>query len=604
VNIPIFGKENPFAKFFRFGRLNDEHTHETAEAFENSKGFSQEEIEFGRYPYSEYDSNGYYGMASINIQFEQFFRQKYDRIFKYREMSYYPDINDAIDIICDEAMCEDSDGRIMTLNIKEELPEYIEEQLRDYWDYLINEVFVVNDTAWDMFRRWLIDSEIYLELILNDEGDTIIDFKMLPPQTMSPVYINSQVSGYVQNTQLTYGGANMGVGVVSTNDGSQSQQYAAGSGDTDGGHDAGLPDEVRFDKDQIVYVPYQKTGRNPLDVTGFLEASIRVYNQLKYLEDAVVVYRIVRAPERRIWNIAVGRMPKGKAEQYIRGIVQRYRKKIHYDSSTGAMDSSQNFQAMTEDFWFARNENGEGTTVETLAGGQNLGEMADVYFFEKKLHQTLKLPSSRWGGNGDEASSSYTTGKSGEIAREEIKFSRFVERLQKKFTKLFMDSFLTLLRLQGFDDTYIDESLYHIKYTQSNLWRQYKELELLESRFGILGAIETYIYKPQENENAPFSMEFVLKNWFLMSEEEYEENDKLVTREKEAAKMAGLDAGFGGEEEGGDEFGAGGGGEFGGGEEGFGGEAGGGEEFGGEAGGGEEFGAETGGEEGSFDAEV
>jgi len=599
VNIPIFGKENPFAKFFRFGRLNDEHTQEDVESFENSRGYSQEEIEFGRYPYTEYDNNGYYGMASINIQFEQYFRQKYERIFKYREMSYYPDISDAIDIICDEAMCEDTDGRIMTLNIKEELPEYIEEQLRDYWDYLINEVFVVNDTSWDMFRRWMIDGEIYLELILNDEGDTIIDFKMLPTQTMTPVYINSQISGYVQNTQLYYAGA-VGVGAVSTNDGSQNQQYTANDSIDPGNvHSNDMPDEIKFDKDQIVYVPYQKTGRNPLDVTGFLEASIRVYNQLKYLEDAVVVYRIVRAPERRIWNIAVGRMPKGKAEQYIRGIVQRYRKKIHYDSSTGAMDSSQNFQAMTEDFWFARDENGEGTSVETLAGGQNLGEMADVYFFERKLHQTLKLPSSRWGASGDEASSSYTTGKSGEIAREEIKFSRFVERLQKKFTKLFMDSFLTLLRLQGFDDTYIDESLYHIKYTQSNLWRQYKELELLESRFGILGAIETYIYKPQENENAPFSMEFVLKNWFLMSEEEYEENDKLVTREKEAAKMAGLDAGFDNEGgEGGDEFGAEGGDEFG--------AEGGGDEFGAEGGegGGEEFGAETGGEEASFDSEA
>ncbi len=599
MNIPIFGKENPFAKFFRFGRLNDEHTQEDVESFENSRGYSQEEIEFGRYPYTEYDNNGYYGMASINIQFEQYFRQKYERIFKYREMSYYPDISDAIDIICDEAMCEDTDGRIMTLNIKEELPEYIEEQLRDYWDYLINEVFVVNDTSWDMFRRWMIDGEIYLELILNDEGDTIIDFKMLPTQTMTPVYINSQISGYVQNTQLYYAGA-VGVGAVSTNDGSQNQQYTANDSIDPGNvHSNDMPDEIKFDKDQIVYVPYQKTGRNPLDVTGFLEASIRVYNQLKYLEDAVVVYRIVRAPERRIWNIAVGRMPKGKAEQYIRGIVQRYRKKIHYDSSTGAMDSSQNFQAMTEDFWFARDENGEGTSVETLAGGQNLGEMADVYFFERKLHQTLKLPSSRWGTSGDEASSSYTTGKSGEIAREEIKFSRFVERLQKKFTKLFMDSFLTLLRLQGFDDTYIDESLYHIKYTQSNLWRQYKELELLESRFGILGAIETYIYKPQENENAPFSMEFVLKNWFLMSEEEYEENDKLVTREKEAAKMAGLDAGFDNEGgEGGDEFGAEGGDEFG--------AEGGGDEFGAEGGegGGEEFGAETGGEEASFDSEA
>jgi len=599
MNIPIFGGDNPFAKYFRFGRLTDSNTKDNIEERKNSQGFSQEELDFGFASYWNYGvgspDNAGYGMSSISIQFDQYFRAKAQRIFKYREMSYYPDINDGLDMICDEAMVENSFGDYIELTLSEEVPEHIEEQLRDYWDYLINEVFVLNETGWDLFRRWLVDGELYVELVLDDDGEDIISFKVLPPQTMTPVYVDTEIIGYVQTPSYAYG----------VNDGGASGNVDnAGYGDNGSGYNDdtsnesnGENDEVRFDKDQVVYVNYGETGRNKLDVRGFLESNIRIYNQLKYLEDAVVVYRIVRAPERRIWNVGVGKMPKGKAEQYIQGLIQRYRKNVYYDPSTGAMDSSRNFQAMTEDFWFAKDENGEGTSVDTLAGGQNLGEMSDVYYFEKKLHQNMKIPKNRWGGSNDDVSDVYTSGKSGEITREEIKFSRFVNRLQKRFSIMFMDAYLTLLRLNGFDDTYISDTLFKIQFTQSNLWKQYKELEILEARFGILGAIETYIYKPEENDNGPFSMEFVLRNWFLMSDEEYDANKEALSKEKEAARLAMQDVGFeeGGEGEGEDEFGGeAGGDEFGGGDMG-------GDEFGGEEGG-DEFGAAE-GDTGEFDAE-
>lgn len=600
MNIPIFGKGNPFAKFFRFGRIADSNVKDDVEKVNNSQGYSQEQLDFGFASY--YNIGGAagtnYGLSSISIQFEQYFRQKANRIFKYREMSYYPDINDGLDMICDEAMVENSEGDYVKLKFEEEVPEHIEDELREYWDYLVNEVFCFNETGWDLFRRWLIDGELYLEMILDDDGEMIIDFKVLPPHTMTPVYQDSEIIGYVQTPHFMYGAGDAGSIDKQDNSGNDS-----GYNDNTYSDDSSSLEhnEVRFDKEQVVYINYGQTGRNNLDVRGFLESNVRIYNQLKYLEDAVVVYRIVRAPERRIWNVGVGRMPKGKAEQYIRGLIQRYRKNIYYDPSTGAMDSSRNFQAMTEDFWFAKDENGEGTTVDTLEGGQNLGEMSDVYYFERKLHQNMKIPRNRWGGGSDDATDVYTSGKSGEITREEIKFSRFVNRLQKRFGAIIMDAFLTLLRLQKFDDRYIDDTIFRVEFTQSNLWKQYKELELLEARFGILGAIETYIYKPEENDNAPFSMEFVLKNWFLMSDEEYKENKELLDKEKEAARIAREAMGFG-PEEGEEEFGAGveGGEEFGG--ELGGAEAGGefGGEFGGEPEGGEEFGA-AGGETGEFD---
>ena len=585
MNIPIFGGSNPFAKFFRFGRIADDNTVDDIEKNKNSQGFSQEQIDFGSASYWNYgvgspQGGGEGGYSSISVQFDQYFKMKAHRIFKYREMSYYPDINDGLDMICDEAMVEDSNGDYVTLYLKEEVPEHVEDQLKDYWEYLVTEVFSLNDTGWELFRRWLIDGELYLELILDDDGNNVIDFKVLPPHTMTPLYEDSEIIGFAQTPFSTYGATDSGA--MGSQDASSEQTNAGsqGSSSSNDGMNGDESEEIRFDKDQVVYVNYGMTGRNKLDVRGFLESNIRIYNQLKYLEDAVVVYRIVRAPERRIWNVGVGRMPKGKAEQYIRGLIQRYRKNITYDPSTGAMDSSKNFQAMTEDFWFAKDENGEGTSVDTLAGGQNLGEMDDIFYFERKLHQNMKIPSNRWGTSQDEAANIYDSGKGGSITREEIKFSRFVNRLQKRFSSLLMESFLTLLRIQNFDDKYIDESLYRVQFTQSNLWKQYKELELLEARFGILGAIETYIYKPEENENGPFSMEFVLKNWFLMTPEEYEDNEELLNKEKEADRLARQDIGFGAEE---------------GGEETFGGE---------EEGGEETFGPEMGGEEGGFGAEV
>lgn len=547
MDLPIIKMINPFAKFFRNSRLSDDKHKDDVQKIRNAQGYSQEELDMGMrsymgYNYSSFDNVNGYGINSIAIQFEQYFKKKFERIYKYREMSYYPDINDALDMICDESICEDAEGDIISLNIKEELPEYIEDELKKYWDYLIHDVFSFNDTGWELFKRWLVDSELYIELVLNEEGDNIVDFKILPPQTVTPVYSNAKVVGYVQ-TADTFAG---------TNDKGSISKEDVGNGYSP---DQPITDDVKFDRDQVVYSNYGETGRTKLDVRGFLDSSIRLYNQLKNLEDAVVVYRIVRAPERRIWNVAVGKTPKGKAEQYIKGLIQRYRKNVYYDSTTGAMDSAQNFQAMIQDFWFAKDETGEGTSVETLAPGQNLGEMNDIYYFQKKLLQALKLPRSRWGITDDGSDNTYLSGKGGEITREEIQFSRFVERLRKKFSTILMDAFLTLLRLRGMDEVYIDENLFQIKFVENNLFRQYKELEILEARFGILGAIDTYIYRPEENENGWFSKEFVLKNWFLMSEDEYKENQNLLNQEKESVRLAAESQGITSDEEEDEDFG-------------------------------------------------
>tara|TARA_Y100000310_G_C20704329_1_gene833657 strand:- start:24591 stop:26432 length:1842 start_codon:yes stop_codon:yes gene_type:complete len=567
---------NQYAKFFRVGRMKDDLRER--EAMFNSQGLSQEQLDMGLMTPSDstnFDAQSYggymNGITSINIQFDQYFANKAQRVSTYREMAKFPEISDAIDIICDDAICETSKGDYVQLDIKEELPSHIDEELRKIWKYLLDDVFSFSETAWDFFRKWLIDGELYVELILNNEGDNIIGIKGLPPHTMIPVYLDSTIVEFIQTVKPVNIDAGQGYGAPPAED-----------------------ENVVFDKDQVVYTNYGDTGRNRYDNRGFLEASIRTYNQLRNLEDAVVIYRLVRAPERRLWNINVGRMNKTRAEEYLRGIMQRYRKKFKYDTQTGAMDSAQNVQAMTEDFWFPKNADGEGTTVDVLGAGQNLGEMDDVEYFLKKLYKTLKLPSSRWGDV--DGSNIYSTGKSGEITREEIKFSRFIERLQKNFKYLLLDPFITLLRLRNIDRRYIDYSLYNVIFTETNVFKEYKELELLESRFALLGSIDAYIYKPEENENGYFSKDFVLREWFKMTDVEYQMNKELLEKEKKSraaeieaagfnqpdAGAEGEDGGFGGGQDAGGGAGGGfGGGDVGGGEfqagadedEGFGGEA-------------------------------
>lgn len=538
---------NPFAKFFRQSRPDEERVEE--QEIDNSQGVSQEEVDLANFINYDYLSNPGAAVTYVGIQFEQYFGSKRGRIQKYRQMARYPIINDALNQICDDAVVDNAEGDILSLEINEEIPEHIEDEIRKIWDYLIVNVYKFNERGWELFRKWLVEAEIYIEMVLNDKGDDIIGIKILPAHTMMPVYEENKVKAYMQ---VNVNAPEAVKGVDHAHQGNvayaQSTSYADGE-----------PNNIIFDKDQIAYANYGDYGENFLDVRGFLESAIRPFNQLNNMEDAIVVHRLVRAPQRRIWNIYTGRMPKGKADEFVKQLANRYKKKLIYDPETGAMNSAQNVQSLTEDYWFTRDINGNGTTVDTIGGESNFSEMDDVKYFQENLYKSLMLPRSRW---EDPATSMYSSGKSGEIQREEIKFARFVERLQRRFKYIILDPFITLMRLRGIDERYVDQNIFNVKFTKSNLFKEYKEMELMESRLSILGAASEFIYNPTENPTGYFAPEFALKRMFLMSDEEWIWNkelmDKIKPTEEEQAALAaaGGEGGFGGAGEIGGEFGA------------------------------------------------
>ena len=299
----------------------------------------------------------------------------------------------------------------------------------------------------------------------------------------------------------------------------------------DKGLNSGTNEGIKIAPDSITYVPSGLIDQNRGHVLSYLQKAIKPVNQLRMIEDALVIYRISRAPERRIFYIDVGNLPKVKAEQYLKDVMNRYRNKLVYDASTGEIRDDRNHMSMLEDFWLPRREGGRGTEITTLPGGSNLGEIDDIQYFKKKLFQSLNVPISRL-----EAEAGFSLGRSTEITRDELKFTKFVQRLRKRFTPLFTDILKTQLILKGVVTVEDWQKIHqHIQYDflQDGHFAELKKAELLEDRINALGSIESYI-------GTFFSKEWVQKNVLNLNDGEIEDMQKQINKE------AGLDPDEGG----------------------------------------------------------
>ncbi len=452
-------------------------------------------------PENNQDGSDYYiqsGFYGSYVDIEGVYRNEFDLIKRYREMALHPEVDGAIEDIVNEAIVSDLydspvEVELSNLNASDKLKKIIREEFKN-----IKEILDFDRKAHEIFRNWYVDGKLcYLK---------VIDQKRPQDGIQDLRYIDSLKIKYIRKEQKK--DRNDYISVRRNNDedpstlNPQIDEYfiytpapaypsnlATGGGGSKG---------IKIAKDAITYCTSGLIDRNRGSVLSYLHKAIKGLNQLRMIEDSLVIYRLSRAPERRIFYIDVGNLPKIKAEQYLKEVMYRYRNKLTYNAQTGEVRDDRKFMSMMEDFWLPRREGGRGTEITTLPGGQNLGELSDIEYFQKKLYRALAVPESRIASDGG-----FNLGRSSEILRDELKFAKFVGRLRKRFAQMFNDMLKTQLILKNIITPEDWESIReHIQYDflYDNQFAELKESELMNERLGTLATIEPYIGKYYSND--------------------------------------------------------------------------------------------------------
>jgi len=465
------------------------------------------------------DIAGGAGFFGQYLSYDKAARNEYDLIRKYRTTAENPECDQAIEDIINEAITADELEISVKLNL-DWVP--VSASIRRKMVEEFNDVLTLlqwKKKGHDIFRRWYVDGRIFYHKLIDEntkrKGITevrYIDPKFIKkirevekdrPNPNSPSLVKTVKEWYIYNEAGVY--------------------PVFGTSSPSGGGEG-----IKISPDAIVYVTSGIYNPTTNQVYGHLQKAIKPTNQLRMIEDSVVIYRISRAPERRIFYIDVGNLPKPKAEAYLKDVMTRYRNKLVYDANTGEVKDDRNQMSMLEDFWLPRREGGRGTEITTLGGGQNLGELEDVKYFQKKLYRSLNIPVSRL-----ETEGGFNLGRSTEITRDEIKFTKFIQRLRKKFSELFQDLLRTQLVLKGIitheDWDKIREFIVY-DFQDDNHFHDLKELEILGSRLESLQAVNEYV-------GVYYSVEYVRRYILHQSDTEIEEIDKQIEDEKKKGVM-------------------------------------------------------------------
>jgi len=444
-------------------------------------------------------------------------RTELDLIRRYRDIAQQPECDSAVEDIVNESITSDefSQSVMVTLD-RLPYPEKIKRLIRKEFDSVLS-LLEFEQKGHDIFRRWYVDGRIFFH--------KVIDPKNPKKGVTSLRYIDATKIRKVREVKKEKDQAT-GVDKIKKIEEyyiyNEKGLHSAGYG--------GAQQGIRIADDAITYCPSGVIDQNSGKVLSYLHKAIKPVNQLRMIEDALVIYRISRAPERRIFYIDVGNLPKIKAEQYLKDVMNRYRNKLVYDASTGEIRDDRNHMSMLEDFWLPRREGGRGTEITTLPGGSNLGEIDDIQYFQKKLYRSLNVPISRL-----ESESNFSLGRSTDITRDELKFTKFIQKLRKKFVHLFTDVLKTQLLLKGvisLEDW--DMMKEHIQYDflKDGHFAELKEAELLNDRISTLQNIESYI-------GTFFSKEYVLKHVLRMNDAEIAEMRDQIASEAEKDPMDG-----------------------------------------------------------------
>ena len=441
-------------------------------------------------------------------------RNEQDLIRRYRDIAQQPECDSAIEDIINEGIVANEKDQAVAIELDNlQYTKKIKDRIREEFDSVL-ELLDFDTKGHDIFRRWYVDGRLYYHKVIDTKNPKrgIQELRYIEPRKIKKVK-------ETKKAPKTNSSVNMIEGV---------QEYYIYSPK---GLKTGATEGIKISPDSITYVPSGLMDQNKGHVLSYLHKAIKPVNQLRMIEDALVIYRISRAPERRIFYIDVGNLPKIKAEQYLKDVMNRYRNKLVYDASTGEIRDDRNHMSMLEDFWLPRREGGRGTEITTLPGGSNLGEIDDITYFKQKLFRSLNVPISRM-----EAEAGFSLGRSTEITRDELKFTKFVQRLRKKFTPLFTDILKTQLILKGvitLEDWRTMSQHIQYDFLQDGHFAELKKAELLEDRINALGSIESYI-------GTFFSKEWVQKNVLSLTDAEIDQMQKQINKE------AGLDPEDGG----------------------------------------------------------
>ena len=453
-------------------------------------------------------SAAYYGTY---VDLDGTAKNEVELISRYREMAMQPEIESAIDDIMNEAIVQDDDGKIIEIVLDDlDQPEKIKKAIKDEFHTILR-LFNYKHMAQDIFRRYYIDGRLYYNVII-DKQDPIAGIKELR-------YIDPRKLRKVREIKKKKD-ERTGAEIVDV----FNEYYIYNDKVVTGSSSNYGPVGVRITTDSILSVVSGLMDSRRAVVLSYLHKAIKPLNQLRMIEDATVIYRISRAPERRIFYIDVGNLPKLKAEQYLRDIMVKYKNKLVYDAQTGEVRDDRKFLSMMEDFWLPRREGGKGTEITTLPGGQNLGELEDVKYFQKKLYNSLSVPISRL-----EPNQGFSIGRVAEVTRDELKFAKFVDRLRNKFSDIFNQALRVQCVLKGIctADEW-DQFKEHIYYDfiKDNNFSELKDAELMRERLSLLSAVDPYTGRY-------FSQAWIQRHVLRLTDDEIKEMQGEIDEEKE-----------------------------------------------------------------------
>ena len=462
-------------------------------------------------------AGGYFGQY---LDMEGTAKTEQDLIRRYREIALHPECDMAIEDIVNEAVVSNELKDAIRLKLDNvQFGNEIKRKIEDEFQEVLR-LMNFNTKGHDIFRRWYVDGRVYYHKVIDRESPRkgITELRYIDPRKIKKV---REV-----RKKRPDGPTPHGLSIVDEFEEYYLFNEKGIAGTTSGG--------IKIAPDTISFVPSGLVDQNKNMILSYLHKAIKPVNQLRMIEDATVIYRIARAPERRIFKIDVGNLPKVKAEQYLRDVMARYRNKLVYDASTGEIRDDRNYMSMLEDFWLPSREGGRGTDITTLPGGQNLGEISDIEYFRAKLYRSLNVPASRL-----EASQGFNLGRSTEITRDELKFTKFVQRLRKKFTELFNDILKTQLILKAViteEDWHILRDHVQYDFLQDGHFAELKESEMLMERLRVADSMRDYVGKY-------FSVEYVRKNVLRQTDRDIADIDKQIKKEIDDGIIAMPDAG-------------------------------------------------------------